>query len=106
MYHFLMRCAGERNLAREQVVEGCAKGKNVAAPVNEVRVQRLLVSHVIRCADPVVCGGKLRVVVEPLGEAEVREFRDPVRVKEDVIRFHIAVNVLAGVEERQGASDV
>ena len=104
--HFLVRRAGERNLAGEQVVERRTECEDVAASVDEVGVQRLLVGHVVRRADPVVCGGELRIVVEPLGEAEVGELRHPVRMKEDVVRLHVAVNVLARVEECQGAGDV
>ena len=102
----LVRRAGERHLAGEQVVERRPEGEDVAAAVHEVRVHRLLVGHVVRRADALVDGGQLRVVVEPLGQAEVGELRDAVRVEQDVVRLHVAVDVLAVVEEVEGAGDV
>jgi hypothetical protein len=50
--------------------------------------------------------GKLGIVVEAFGEAQIGEFRVPRGMQQNIIRFDIAVNVLPLVEEGEGPRHV
>ena len=101
------RQAGERGLARDQLVRHAAEGVDVGAVIGRGIARRLLGGHVGRCPDGgaqlgergtrrTLGGGR-----DGLGDAEIGDDRG-VAGEQDVVRLDVAVHdaVVVGVGER------
>ena len=88
------------------MIERGAQREDVAAAVNEVGIESLFVGHVVRSSDTELRRGDVGIVVEPLGEAEIGQLGDALGMQEDIVRLHVAVDVLARMEERQCVGDI
>ena len=102
---FLVRRPRKGHFVSQEVIKRSTQSEDVAAAIDEVRIQRLFVSHVIRCANTEVSRGDLGIVVQ-LGQTEIGEFRHAVRMKKDIVGLDIAMDVLSRMEESERIGDV